>query len=264
MHPFKYGYGRGRYICAMILQENDVSYEQHPDFAEFFWIDDFSEFRKLDYLRKGWVAVQDVSTSFPVKILEPQPGEMILDMCAAPGGKSAYIAQRMKNQGTIICLDRYYNRAIMLRDNLKRLQATIAHTINADALQVPFKTKFDRILLDAPCSGFGVLRKRVDLKWKRRLEDVMAMQKLQLDLLKVATTFLKEGGVIAYSTCTIEPEENEKVIEKFLKENSGYELKNINGMVPDKYISDNHFIRTFPHRHQIDGSFAACLTKVAV
>ncbi len=246
-----------------ILQENNIGFEVHPDFPEFVWIDDFSEFRKLDFLKKGWVAVQDVSTGIPVRLLDPQPGELVLDMCAAPGGKAGYIAEKMNNQGTLMALEKHSNRSRLLQDNLKRLGIQNAFVVTADATHIPSAHKFDRILLDAPCTGLGVLSKRVDLKWKRTIDDIKNMQGIQLRLLDSAAKALKVGGVLVYSTCTIEVEENETVVHRFLEQYSDFVLDNLSGEIPQTYLWEKDMVRTFPHRHHFDGSFAVRLRKVA-
>jgi 16S rRNA (cytosine967-C5)-methyltransferase len=245
-----------------MLEENNISNQQHPDFPEFVSIDNFSEFRKLDFLKKGWVSVQDISTGIPVRLLNPQPGEMILDMCAAPGGKSGFIVDRMSNEGALLALDRHHNRAVQLQDNLRRLGAKIAYVVAADATQIPSALKFDKILLDAPCSGFGVLNKRVDLKWKRTMQDIENMQRLQLQLLESAAESLQTDGLIVYSTCTIEIEENESVVKKFLSAHPDFVLEDLSEAIPKKYLWHKNYVRTFPHKHKMDGSFAAVLRKI--
>ncbi|MEZ4747173.1 MAG: 16S rRNA (cytosine(967)-C(5))-methyltransferase RsmB [Calditrichia bacterium] len=243
------------------MEEKGVTYERNTDFPEFIWIDDFSEFRKLDYLRNGQVAVQDVSTGIPVRLLRPQPGERVLDMCAAPGGKSAYISEFMQNQGLLVDLEKHAPRAKALKDNLERLGVTVAEVINGDGLSLPLNIKFDKILLDAPCSGFGVINKRVDLKWKRLPEDIENMHKLQLSLLDAAAAALADNGVIVYSTCTIEKRENEDTVDEFLAAHPEFVKEDLRKDVPQHYLWDRYSVRTFPHRHQTDGSFAVRLRK---
>lgn len=244
-----------------ILDENQVEYEQHPDFPEYVWIDNFSEFRKLDLMKKGAAIVQDISTGLPVRLLAPQPGETVLDMCAAPGGKTAFIGEMMDNQGRLLALEKHHSRAKTLSDNLQRQGISTARVITADAINIPSRLTFDKILLDAPCSGLGVLNKRVDLRWKRTMNDIDAMAKLQLKLLKSAASVLNENGSIVYSTCTIEIAENEDVIQQFLRENSQFTLDKIGHEIPGQFCWDKHIIRTFPHRHHMDGSFAVRLRK---
>ncbi len=250
-----------RDIFFKTLEENGIQYELHPDFSNFVYIDNFQEFRKLDFIIKGWVSVQDVSTGIPVQVLDPRPGEKILDMCTAPGGKTGYIAEKMENQGRIMAIDRHLSRVRLTRENMQRLGMKNVFPLAADSTRLPSRELYDRILLDAPCSGFGVLRKRVDLKWKRSEKDIQHLKNLQLSLLNEAAENLKPGGTLVYSTCTIEPEENEVIIGEFLKTHPGFETESLRDIVPEKYLSNKNYIRTFPHRHQMDGSFVARLRK---
>ena len=126
----------------------------------------------------------------------------------------------------------------------------------------PITEKFDKILLDAPCSGFGVLSKRVDLRWKRTQQDVENLQKLQLRLLDVAANEVADGGLIVYSTCSVETDENERVVEKFLEKHPEFTTESLEGLLPDKFLWKKTSVRTFPHRHQMDGSYAVRLRKI--
>jgi 16S rRNA (cytosine967-C5)-methyltransferase len=250
-----------RDIFFKTLDENQISYHIHDDFQNFVWIDNFQDFRKLDFIYRGWVSVQDISTGLPVILLDPQPGELVLDMCAAPGGKTGFMAEKMQKKGTLLAMDRYVSRLKTLEENINRLNYQPVHIVAGDATVLPVRKKFDKILLDVPCSGFGVMRKRVDLRWKRTEEDINAMKELQLKLLEEAGRVLAPNGRMVYCTCTIEPEENERNIRRFLKQNPEFELLKIKNQIPEKYISEHYFVYTFPHKHHIDGSFAALLRK---
>ena len=161
-----------------LLDENNIQYERHPLFDNFLWVDNFQEFRKMDFILKGWVSVQDISTGLPVLALDIQPNDVVLDMCAAPGGKSGYIAEKLGPAGKLFALDRHHSRVRLTRDNLERLKMQNFFPVTGDALDLPLSAKFDKILLDAPCSGFGVLSKRVDLKWKRTEQDIEKYEKI--------------------------------------------------------------------------------------
>ncbi len=248
-------------ILFRSLEEYGVAVERHPDFPEFLIVNDFSEFRKTDLLRKGWVSVQDVSTAFPVYLLDPRPSETVLDMCAAPGGKAGFILERLQGQGMLMALDKHVNRAQALAENLKRYGGEHFLVLAADATRLPTRKQFDKVLLDAPCTGLGVLSKRVDLKWKRTLQDIENMQKLQNEMLNSAAGAVKPGGLLVYSTCTIEREENEEVIEQFLGRRPQFRKESLEEIVPHKYLWDKGSIRTFPHKHGMDGSFAVRLRK---
>ena len=203
-----------------------------------------------DWIAKGLCYVQDPSTLLACDLLNPQPGERVLDACAAPGGKTTYLAQLMKNQGEIIACDLYESRVARLRENIARLGASIAKPLRHDCMQAgPPLTpaSFDRILVDAPCSNTGVIRRRVDVRWRLTDEDFIRMPAQQLALLKRTATLLKPGGTLVYSTCSLEPEENQQVVERALAALPGFRLLKID--------------YRHPFLHQTDGAFAASLTR---
>jgi 16S rRNA (cytosine967-C5)-methyltransferase len=169
------------------------------------------------WLMEGLCYVQDPSTLLAVDLLDPQPGETVLDACAAPGGKTTYIAELMQNCGRIIACDLYESRLERLRENVQRLGATIAEPVQHDCMKATPPAgveRFDRILVDAPCSNTGVIRRRVDVRWRLTDEDFLRMPAQQLALLRRAAALLKPGATLVYSTCSLEPEENDRVAEK--------------------------------------------------
>ena len=177
----------------------------------------------LPSFRRGWFYVQDPSTLLSVCKLDPQPGESILDLCAAPGGKTAYIAQLMQNQGRLIAHDTDPQRLKLIDENCARLGVTCAETVLPEALDLRPST-LDRVLVDAPCSNTGVMRRRVDLRWRIRPEEIRRLRKVQDELLRQAAPLLKPGGTLVYSTCSLEPEENRESIEQFLREQPDFRL----------------------------------------
>lgn len=243
------------------MEENDIRFTESEYIENFFRVENFSSFRQLDLIYGGNVSIQDVSTGLPVQLLNPQKGERILDMCAAPGGKCGYIAQKMENTGSITAIEKHSARAKTMQENLNRLGVTNTEVLNTNALSFETAELFDRILLDAPCSGFGVLNKRVDLRWKRTAEDIAEMQQLQKQLLEKAATLLKSCGFLVYSTCTIDPDENETIVDEFLKNHADFTSLDLTDNVPTTFLWNKHTVRTFPQRHCIDGSFAVLLQK---
>jgi len=206
--------------------------------------------------QQGGFYIQDPSTLLAVRELDPQPGETILDLCAAPGGKLTHIAQLMRNEGCIIAHDTAAERLELVKENCTRLGVTCVETILASTLSSPVlrstsdeggSTLFDRILLDAPCSNTGVMRRRVDLRWRLRLEEIQRLQAVQLDLLRQAAPLLKPGGTLIYSTCSLEPGENREVINQFLDEHRGFKLDRERELLP---FADN-----------VDGAYVARLGK---
>jgi 16S rRNA (cytosine967-C5)-methyltransferase len=204
-------------------------------------------------LKQGHCYIQDPSTIIACRLLAPQSREKILDACAAPGGKTGYLAELMQNRGILVACDRAVDRLQILRQNMERLGATIVTAVRVDwtrrviPKEVAAHAPFDRILLDAPCTNTGVMRRRVDLRWRLREADFMRMQKQQLDIVRALRPLLKPGGVFVYSTCSIEPEENEQVVETLVGEFS------------DWRVSDQQF--SLPFRDNIDGAFAAMLVS---
>jgi 16S rRNA (cytosine967-C5)-methyltransferase len=187
-------------------------------------------------------------------LLQPAAGETVLDACAAPGGKTAHLAEMMQNKGTLVAADLDEARLQRLRDNVVRLRVKNVRTVRCDWLDEEsircgqFTARsFDKILLDAPCTNTGVMRRRADLRWRLRPEDFARMQQRQLAILRAIAPLLKPGGSLVYSTCSLEPEENEEVLEVFLREEPEFRLTNRQ--------------ETLPFRDSIDGAFAARLER---
>jgi 16S rRNA (cytosine967-C5)-methyltransferase len=175
-----------------------------------------------DAVRQGHCYIQDPSTAIACQILNPRAGEKVLDACAAPGGKTGYIAQLMENRGTIVACDRDPERLQILKENTSRLgvEAVRIFAHNWTRGHVPAEiasiAPFDRILLDAPCSNTGVMRRRVDVRWRLQPADFARMQRLQLDILRALIPLLAPKGALVYSTCSLEPEENKQVVQQAL------------------------------------------------
>lgn len=208
-------------------REEDVEY----DFITRDWTGENLAFElkahpqltRLASFRDGWFYLQDPSTLLAPVMLGARPGETILDACAAPGGKTTFIAQLMSNEGKIVARDLDPTRLRLVKDNCTRLGVTCAQ-FPSTANPQP-STHFDRILIDAPCSNTGVMRRRVDLRWRVSEAEILRLQKTQLELLKQSAAILKPGGVMVYSTCSLEPEENSGVVQQFLAGQSGFKLE---------------------------------------
>jgi 16S rRNA (cytosine967-C5)-methyltransferase len=220
----------------------------------------------------GWISVQDSASQLVTFLLNPKPGEKILDACAGVGGKTTHIAELMQNRGTIWAFDLYSWRLEKLKENFQRLGLKEPKVFQGDVVEELPKLNaplFDRILIDAPCTGTGVIRKHPDIKWARKEEDFINIPEKQLKLLEGLSPFLKPKGIIVYATCSLEPEENEKVIEKFLKNHPEFEIENpLNalkktcGSSVNELIENNLYLKTYPHKHNMDGFFAVRLRKV--
>jgi 16S rRNA (cytosine967-C5)-methyltransferase len=198
----------------------------------------------LGSFRAGWFYLQDPSTLLAVRELGAQPGETILDLCAAPGGKTTFIAQQMNNEGKIVAHDSFADRLKLIRENCTRLGVTCAEVTATFNFQ---PSTFNRVLVDAPCSNTGVMRRRVDLRWLIQPPEIERLRATQLVLLNQAATVLKPGGVLVYSTCSLEPVENSELVKQFLAANAGFKLETERQLLP---FTDN-----------VDGAFVAALVK---
>jgi 16S rRNA (cytosine967-C5)-methyltransferase len=231
--------------------KDDVDY----DFGRWDWLDEGACFVVKAHRRPmadwgtfqdGWFYAQDPSTLLAVTTLNPQPGETILDLCAAPGGKTTFIAQRMNNQGRLIATDNSPDRLKLVKENCARLGVTCAEIRSEFSAS---GSVFDRILVDAPCSNTGVLRRRVDARWRLRPEEIGRFAGTQLALLNRAAPMLKPGGTLVYSTCSLEPEENEGVVDQFLAAQPSFAVERQRTLLP--------FVE------RVDGAYVALLVRRA-
>jgi len=227
----------------------------------FYWIESKVDLDRFPSLQKGLIYFQDESAGFPVMLLDPQPGEYVVDLCAAPGGKSTFIAERMENQGVVLAVDIGTKRLDMVRQNCQRLKVSSVALCCGDAKNFSCRPA-DRILVDAPCSALGTLGRNPDVRWRKQKEDLSRLQELQLEILSNAAKLVKKGGVLVYCTCTITPEENEQVIEKFLGQRKDFKVANGSHFVDPGVVDQNGMVRTLPHVHKMDGSFACRLEKI--
>jgi 16S rRNA (cytosine967-C5)-methyltransferase len=229
----------------------------YPDSRPLPSNSDFVELNTLPAaaLESGHCYIQDPSTGLACELLEPQSGEKILDACAAPGGKANYLAQFMQNSGTIVACDRDPQRLQILKDNTLRLGTTIVRAIRHDwtrddvPKEIAVIAPFDRVLIDAPCTNTGVMRRRIDVRWRLRPDDFSRMAKEQFIITRAALQLLKPGGVLVYSTCSLETEENEQVVRRLLSESGGLRLE------AEK--------TSLPFRDGFDGAFASKLIRTS-
>lgn len=213
-------------------------------------------------LQEGAGMVQDEGAGMVVRVLDPQPGEVVYDICAAPGGKALYAASRMQNRGTLFAWDVHQGRLSQLSRaaNLQGLSIIRTHVADFTTAELP-SAAADRILIDAPCSGVGVLAKRADLRWQRGQRDLGALTALQDELLEAAAHALKPGGCLVYSTCSIDHVENQERVEAFLGRHRNFTLESAKGWVPDALVNPSGYYEALPHVHRIDGAFGARLRK---
>jgi 16S rRNA (cytosine967-C5)-methyltransferase len=219
--------------------------------------------RSLSAFRNGWFFVQDEAAQLVGMMLAPKPGETVLDACAAPGGKATHLAELMKNEGTIVALEKDKSRIGRITENSDRLGVAIIRPEVGDA-STYHESRFDKILIDAPCSGLGVLRRHPDGRWTKTESSIPGRRTLQKKILKNCAGLLKPGGALVYATCTTEPEENEEVIIDFLATHSEFTLDDPRPLLPasaGKLVDDKGFFRTFPGEPGMDGFFAARMAR---
>lgn len=217
-------------------------------------------FRLPDF-QAGWFQVQDEASQLVSHILGPRPGERILDLCAGFGVKTTHVGILMGNDGEILALDEAAWKLEELKENAYRQGIDIIRVHSGDALQIqPARLgTFDRVLLDAPCSGFGTLRRNPDIRWRRHVKDPYRFSRLQQNLLRHAAGFVKKDGILVYATCTTFGEENEAVASRFLRAHPGWIQVPVEDSLPEgcHSLCENGYFRSWPHRHGIDGFFAA-------
>lgn len=236
------------------------------DYRRCFYLDQYVTVRNLPNIRQtrmfidGHFTIQDESAGLVGKLFDPKPGATVLDLCSAPGGKALHAAELMKNKGRIIALDKYETRLSFVRQNAERLGATIIEFQEADANTVEMEPA-DMVLLDAPCSGLGTLSKKPDIKWKREPEDIPKLVEIQRSLLEHAAALVKPGGVLLYSTCTIEPDENIWQVRAFLESHPDFEIDHAAKYLSHQIVSQEGCMETYPHKHRMDGAFAARLLR---
>ena len=211
-----------------LLEKVNLKYRPGKFLEEFIQLLNLTNITAWDYFAKGYFNIQDESAGLAVRLLDVSPGMNVLVMCAGPGCKTAYLGSLIKNIGKITALDRYEGRLKLVIKNNERLGLTCVTTIECDALEFESEP-FDRVLVDVPCSGTGTLSKKPDIKWKKDIFDLRKMAEMQLKLISKAATLVKPGGVLVYSTCSIEPEENFEIIKKFLEEHNNFKFESAKG-----------------------------------
>jgi 16S rRNA (cytosine967-C5)-methyltransferase len=214
--------------------------------------------------KQGLIYVQDQASQLVSTLLEPESCNRVLDLCAAPGSKSTHIAALAEDKAWVIACDLYPHRLSALRAACRRLGVESVDALGLDATQtLPFfenLQNFDRVLVDAPCSGTGTLRGNPEIKWRLSREDITRLGELQSKLLELGASSVASGARLVYSTCSIEREENEDVVNRFLQNGAAFRL--VRPAAPSELITSEGFVRTFPHRHGTDGFFAAVLQNV--
>lgn len=251
-----------------LKKELDKRKIQYKDgiLEDFIILDKQKNIEKLDLFQKGFFTIQDESAATTAILLEPQKGQNVLDCCSAPGGKTTYIAEIMQNEGKIQAWDIYDHRLKLVRENAKRLGINIIETEIEDATiyNEQYFEKFDRVLLDVPCLGIGVLRRKPDIKWKRNKEDIEEITKIQKRILQNGLKYLKKGGQLIYSTCSIFKDENEEIIKSVVNKNNNIKILEINSnnlQKFERFVENKQFMKIYQNE-EVDGFFVCKLSKI--
>ena len=243
-----------------LLRSQNVVFEKSKYLGNFVRTTNLSNISQTELFRKGFFSVQDESAGIACQLLGVQPGDRVIDMCAAPGGKTNFIGEMLHGKGEVIAVDKYATRLNLVKSSCERLGIANVKIVAADSKE--FSTEpADKVLLDAPCSGLGVLAKKPDVKLKRDADDIRDLVNLQRLLIENAATLVKNGGVLVYSTCTTEPEENFGIIRMFLQQHPEFDIDSAAQFVPPSLVTTDGYVETFPHVHGMDGSFSIRLEK---
>lgn len=238
-----------------VMDSAEIKIEPWKNSSRFFRLEKgTTRLLSNNLFKNGTISLQDRGTGAMVELLDPQPGEIVLDVCAAPGTKTAYIAERMESQGQVYASDISRNRLEMAKLDSKRHAPIINWSIK-DAAEDLFPAA-DRILVDAPCTGTGVMGRRPDLRWRRKPGHIQEMANIQVALLNNMCRFLKPGGILVYGTCSLEKEENWDVVNAFLKLNDQFVIDSGRNFIPQEWLRGKGVMSTDPVRHKVDGMFA--------
>lgn len=256
------------------LQEKGIKTEDGI-LNDFLILNNIKDIENLEEFTQGYFTVQDEVAGLTALVLNPQPGENVLDACSSPGGKTTYLAELMKNQGNIVATDIHEHRTKLVENAAKRLGINIIKTSVQDAtiFNENYKEKFDKILLDVPCLGIGVLKRKPDIKWQKEQKDVDEISKIQYKILENCSKYLKKNGEIVYSTCSIFKKENERIIEKFIKNNSEIQVEKLDfeknsqlkneknaNLFFQNYIKNCKYLEVYQNE-KTDGFFICKMTK---
>ncbi len=243
----------------ILWQQEGLSYSESPQLTEAFIIKDSNSVRGLASFQNGLFSLQDLSSMYVAHALKPESGDEVLDCCAAPGGKSTHLASLMKNDGVILATDIHPHRVSLIKEASKRLGADIVETKVQDATRLPidWTERFDKVLVDAPCSGLGVLHRRADARWHREEAAISELVALQRQILENAARTVKKDGVLVYSTCTMIPAENEAQCDWFLENHPNFMPDALPNLFQPYLNNAPHMACFSPLRDGMDGFFVA-------
>ncbi len=244
------------------LEKEGIKSERSNLLEEAIKVENFKNIENNRLFKMGYISIQDISSMLVSKVLNPKEDRKVLDLCAAPGGKTTHIAELMNNTGEVVSQDIYDHKIKMIKWYANRLGLSNVRVKKGDALNIfeEYKGKFDYVLSDVPCSGMGIVRRKPEIKYKSE-EEVENLPDIQLRILKNAAEYVKNGGILIYSTCTIFKEENMGVIYRFLSENKNFSLDSIDGLNLESSTLSNGYINIYPDEFDMDGFFICRLKK---
>ena len=250
--------------CLTLLKEQGWDVSQDSNYKDIIYINSHrGSLEKSDAVIKGYITFMDKASMLVARLVNPQPGERVLDCCAAPGGKSMYMAALMDNTGSLMSCDIHEHKITLMESNAQRLGISIVQTKVQDATELPsaWKSYFDRVLVDVPCSGLGILQKKLDMRWRKDESTLSELPPLQLSILERAAMTVKEKGYLVYSTCTLNYKENEDVVEAFLQKHKEFSIVPVGADFPLK--SNNGMITTYPPTDDMDGFFMVKMQRIS-
>ena len=250
--------------CLTLLKEQGWDVSQDSNYKDIIYINSHRDsLEKSDAVIKGYITFMDKASMLVARLVNPQPGERVLDCCAAPGGKSMYMAALMDNTGSLMSCDIHEHKITLMESNAQRLGISIVQTKVQDATELPsaWKSYFDRVLVDVPCSGLGILQKKLDMRWRKDESTLSELPPLQLAILERAAMTVKEKGYLVYSTCTLNYKENEDVVEAFLQKHKEFSIVPVGADFPLK--SNNGMITTYPPTDDMDGFFMVKMQRIS-
>lgn len=247
-----------------LLSDKGIKAEKSQVLENSLLIENSGSLARLSEFENGLFHIEDISSQLCCEVLAPQSGDSVLDVCAAPGGKSVTIAEIMQNEGSILACDLYPQRLKLIEENAKKASVDIIKTKAADAQNEDYKQKFQKVLCDVPCSGFGIIRRKPELRYKG-VTGLDTLPNLQYLILCNAAKYVAEGGILVYSTCTLNPSENGENIERFLREHKDFEPYEIrlNNIVKGIDEPSNE-LTLFPHTNGTDGFFISAVKRCAM
>lgn len=247
-----------------ILEKEGLTVSESRHTPEGLKIENAVNLHKLKSFQQGLFTVQDESSMLVALAAEPAPGQRVLDVCSAPGGKTTHMAQLMKNKGTIYACDIHKHRLDLIAENCKRLGISNVELVQQDGTKLTkrWQEPFDVVLCDVPCSGLGVLGRRADARWAKESEDIAGLCKIQKKILEEAAQLVVPGGTLIYSTCTIAPEENQEMVESFIREHPEYELdETLTDCWLDVDKEETGYVQFLPFVDDMDGFFIARMVR---